>query len=113
MDTLPDAPNDGRFKPGHPGGPGRPPTRIPQFLRRLAECDDPKEVERLVATGMRNPLIAAKLRAVMAEDLDLANRASEQVLDRVFGKARQNVEVAGQVDLRGLMTGGIADRLEE
>ena len=58
------------------------------------------ERERLISLGMRNPLIAAKLRAIAADDLELANRASEQVLDRVFGKARQTIEHDGSLEVK-------------
>lgn len=101
------------FQVGNPGGPGRTPEKVPAFLRRLSETDDPKEVERLVLSGMRNPLIAAKLRAIQAEDPELANKATEQVWDRVFGRATQRTEVSGQVDLRALMTGDAGDAFTE
>jgi hypothetical protein len=102
-----------QFKVGNPGGPGRTPEKVPAFLRRLSETDDPAEVERLVMSGMRNPLIAAKLRAIQAEDPELANKATEQVWDRVFGRATQRTEVSGQVDLRALMTGEVGDSFTE
>ena len=36
------------FQVGNPGGPGRTPEKVPTFLRRLTETDDPAEVERLI-----------------------------------------------------------------
>ena len=111
--SLPEAMKPHQFQPGHPGGPGRTPEKVPSFLRRLSETDDPAEVERLVMSGMRNPLIAAKLRAIQAEDPELANKATEQVWDRVFGRATQRTEVSGQVDLRALMTGEVGDSFTE
>jgi hypothetical protein len=102
-----------KFKVGHPGGPGRTPEKVPSFLRRLSEAEDPAEIERLIMSGMRNPLIAAKLNAIKADDLELANKATEQVWDRVFGRATQRTEVSGQVDLRALMTGEVGDSFTE
>ena len=110
---LPEAMKPHQFQVGHPGGPGRTPEKVPTFLRRLTETDDPAEVERLILSGMRNPLIAAKLKAIMGEDLELGNKATEQVWDRVFGKATQRTEVSGQVDLRALMTGETGDAFTE
>lgn len=104
---------DTQFKPGWEGGPGRPPTRIPTFFRNLAEADDPAEVDRLIASGMRNPLIAAKLRAVQCDDIAESNRSTEQILDRVFGKPTQRTEHAGQVDLRALMLNDTGEALSE
>ena len=49
----------------------------------------------------------------MGEDLELGNKATEQVWDRVFGKATQRTEVSGQVDLRALMTGETGDAFTE
>jgi hypothetical protein len=43
----------------------------------------------------------------------LANKATEQVWDRVFGRATQRTEVSGQVDLRALMTGEVGDSFTE
>ena len=102
-----------QFQPGNPGGPGRTPTKIPSFLRRLTECEDDAERERLITIGMKNPLIAAKLRAIAADDLELANKASEQVLDRVFGRATQRQEIEASVDLRALMIGELGGSLSE
>lgn len=89
-----------QFQPGNPGGPGRTPSKLPTFFRALVEADDPVEVQRLVTNGMRNPVIAAKLRAIQSADEDLANKASEQLVDRVFGRARQTVEHAGELSVR-------------
>jgi hypothetical protein len=102
-----------QFEVGNPGGPGRTPEKVPSFLRRLSEAEDPVEIERLIMSGMRNPLIAAKLNAIKAEDLELANKATEQVWDRVFGRATMRTEVSGQVDLRALMTGETGDAFTE
>jgi len=92
-----------QFQPGNPGGPGRPPSRIPDFFRRLTECEDEQERERLLESGKRNPLIAAKLRAIASDNEALSNLASEQVLDRVFGKAKQSIEHSGQIELEAVL----------
>lgn len=89
-----------QFQPGNEGGPGRPPSHAPTFLRKLSNAETAEEVERLIESGMRNPLIAAKIKALQSDDPDLANRAAEQTWDRVHGKPKQTIDHAGEVGVR-------------
>jgi len=77
-------PKTGFFLPGHPGGPGR---KADPYIRAIRDAIGP---ERVVA-------ILLKFLRMALEDGDV--RAGEVVLDRVLGRARQPIVLAGSTDM--------------
>lgn len=77
---------DGRFLPGCPGGPGSP------VARRTAE----------LRAALLDAVSIDDLRGIIAKLIEQARGgdvlAAREVLDRLFGKARQGVDVAAEQD---------------
>lgn len=79
-----------QFKPGHPGGPGRPSKLA--LWREKVEADWDEWVQ--VYINARN-----------SDDPALAMKAADTVFDRLYGKATQPTEHSGSVTIESVMFG--------
>lgn len=80
------------FQKGNPGGPGRP-KKLPDLDRLLADVLGEEATEDGISEAQK---VLAKLKDKALEG-DV--RAAEVLLDRAYGKAKQNMEVVASVDM--------------
>lgn len=87
------------FKPGQPGGPGRPPKALEDATRSvLLELFNEKEERAIVANMLAN----AKRKGVQAAPS--ATSAATWLWDRKYGKVKEQIEHSGNIDLKGYVT---------
>lgn len=80
--AKPQPPKATQFKPGQTGNPAGRPKKLPSLDRLLGEClgEDGKEA-------------VAILKAVIDKAKKGDIRAAEVILDRLYGKARQGLDI--------------------
>lgn len=89
----------GKFQPGHPGGPGRPPKAVEDAQRSvLLELFD-EQAERAI---VKNMIANAKRGGLAAASS--ATSAATWLWDRKYGKVKEQIEHSGGVDLKGYVT---------
>lgn len=77
-----------QFKPGNPGGPGRPSKMAVWREKVEAEFED---------------WVQVYINARDSDDQALAMKAADTVFDRLYGKATQPLEHSGQVQLNEVL----------
>lgn len=86
----------GKFQPGNPGGPGRPPKVVEDAQRSvLLELFNEREERAIVATMIAN----AKRRGTAAAPAAIS--AATWLWDRKYGKVKDHVELSGEVAVKG------------
>jgi hypothetical protein len=86
-----------RFVPGDPrAGRGiTKPSTARAVLSQLVDAETPEDREAAFARARRSPVIQALVNAVLADDVDVAAKYANTILDRVDGKATQRQEITG------------------
>lgn len=84
-------PKEARFKPGQSGNPAGRPKKLPaidELLSNVPEADFQAIIKKLVSQAKAGNI-----------------RAAEVLLDRIYGRPRQSMEVAGQmtIPISGIM----------
>lgn len=86
----------GKFQPGNPGGPGRPPKVVEDAKQSvLLDLFNEKEERAIVLNMIAN----AKRKGVVAAPS--ATAAATWLWDRKYGKVTDKIEHSGSVDLKG------------
>lgn len=80
-----------KFQKGNPGGPGRPP-KLPDLDKLMAKV---LGTENEAGLTQGEEILQALHKKALKGDV----RAAEVLLDRGYGKARQNVEIMASVDM--------------
>ncbi len=86
-DSTPDRDNRGRFAPGNPGGPGRPPGHREQLRRATEEAITPEHV-------------AALMRRALRAGLEGNLPATKFVIGQVCGKPAEAPGETGSIGLQ-------------
>lgn len=86
----------GKFQPGNPGGPGRPPKVVEEAQRSLLLELFDEAAERSI---VQNMIANAKRRGVAAAPSAIS--AATWLWDRKYGKVKDQVEVSGAVQIKG------------
>lgn len=85
----------GKFQPGNPGGPGRPPKVVEDAQRSiLLELFNEQEERAIVQTMLAN----AKRRGVMAAPSAIS--AATWLWDRKYGKVKDQIELSGETAVK-------------
>src|SRR5438045_1579930 len=75
---------NGRFLPGHPGGPGRPRREVEQaYLTTLRDCVPPDEWRAICLTAVAKAKAGDRYARQWLSDLLLANVEVEGIADRL------------------------------
>lgn len=84
--------NNGKFKKGNPGGPGRP--KMDPKVRRMLEAKTPHAVKRLVeALDAKRVVHHDGMVVGTYVDHEMRVRAAEALLNRLYGRPPQNATI--------------------
>lgn len=87
---------DTQFKPGHPGGPGRPPnpglsvltkTELKTLVNKIIQAK-PDELKTFQGNILEMTIASALKKGIERGDMDSLN----QLLDRIVGKPKEVIE---------------------
>lgn len=88
----------GKFQPGNPGGPGRPPKAVEDAKQSvLLELFD-EQAERAIVANMLK--LAKRSGAMQAQS---AIAAATWLWERKYGKVKDRMELSGSVNVKGYM----------
>lgn len=83
-------PEETKFKPGQCGNPNGRPKKIPGLDELLSECLGENGIEA-------KEIINALIKKAKKGDV----RAAEIILDRMYGKAKQGLDLSGTLTMQG------------
>jgi len=89
----------GKFQPGNPGGPGRPP-KVVEDAQQSVLLDLFNEAEERAV--VKNMIALAKRRNAMQAAAAIS--AATWLWDRKYGKVKEHLELSGGVNVKGYAT---------
>lgn len=88
----------GRLLPGYSGNPGGRKAGLEEMVRGIIDFEELVRALGDIAMGRLPPGLNSESQVKVRDRIE----ASKLLMDRGFGKAKQTIEVSGEIDKRGL-----------